>query len=49
MEYFIMEHLIEIICDCKMLLRSRNEIKPKTSLELLTFTVLYRDVFPILS
>lgn len=35
------------ICDCKMLLRSRKEIEPKTPLEFLTFIISYgEDVFP---
>ncbi len=35
------------ICYCKMLLRSRTEIEPKTPLELPTFIISYReDVFP---
>jgi hypothetical protein len=31
------------ICYCKMLLHSRTEIEPKTSLELLTFIISYGD------
>ena len=38
-----------VICDCKMLLRSRKEVEPKTPLELLTFIISYgEDVFPYL-
>ena len=47
---FIIQILMELyveICDCKMLLRSRKEVEPKTPFELLTFIISYgEDVFP---
>ncbi|GBM76285.1 hypothetical protein AVEN_81837-1 [Araneus ventricosus] len=35
------------ICDCKMLLRNRKDVRPKTAIEVLTFVISYgEDVFP---
>lgn len=41
------QDLFAEIADCKMLLRTRNEVQPETPLSLLNFIVLYgEDVFP---
>ncbi|GBN36644.1 hypothetical protein AVEN_51920-1 [Araneus ventricosus] len=35
------------ICDCKMFLRNREDVRPKTAIEVLTFIISYgEDVFP---
>ncbi|GBM12945.1 hypothetical protein AVEN_164000-1 [Araneus ventricosus] len=37
------------ICDCKMLLREREDVRPKIAIEVLTFIILYGEhVFPSL-